>query len=289
MPAYKIEKHTKETLVTKLGEVLESWPLYRAFNYEGDSLHPDVSQSREPYHFGTLPTKIRLFCEGKDCQNVQLWGLDGSAEMRVPAQFGRRTYTCQNCGGYSVTYAFDWAITRDSGFFQKVGQAPPLAHIPPKELRRRLDDEDYGLYVKALDCRNFNYGLGAVAYMRRVVENKTNDLLDLILDTLRAEGTSTAEHVGEIEEIKKGIVYEKKLDIAQKLLPTRLVREGSNPIQNLHTLTSMGLHERSEDECINIFDQARVAFEYIFSQLEVERASAEEYVKTIRELNQKVK
>lgn len=287
MPTDKIEKHTRATLTTKLGEILESWPLYRVFNYEGESVHPDVSQSREPYHVGTLPTKIRLFCEGKDCRNVQLWGLYGSAEMRVPVQFERRSYTCKNCRDHSVTYAFDWAITRNSGSFQKVGQQPPLAHAPPKELRRRLDKEDYDLYGKALDCRNFNYGLGAVAYMRRVVENKTNDLLDLILDTLKAAGTSTAEHAREIEEIKKGIVYEKKLDIAQKLLPARLIREGTNPIQSLHTLTSTGLHEKSEDECVSIFDQARVAFEYVFSQLEVERASAEEYVKAIRELNQK--
>jgi hypothetical protein len=84
--------------------------------------------------------------------------------------------------------------------------------------------------VKALDYRNSNHGLAAVAYMRRIFENKTNDLLDLIAETLRAEG-APREILAEGEAVEKSVVYDDKLAVAEKVLPARLVREGSNPIK----------------------------------------------------------
>ena len=277
------------TLKEKLAEILESWPLYRRFQYTGEFLYSvdDYAPSGAD-HCAMLPDTIRLFCRAKDCQSSQLWELVDENKVFLLGRFEKRTYKCRNCKSNSVTYFFLWNETQGStgGVFIKVGQWPPLSHKPPKELERRLDEEDYDFYVKALDCRNFNYGLAAVAYMRRVVENRTNDLLDLIAETLKAEGAS-AEEIDKIQEVKKSTVYENKLDVAQKVLPARLIREGSNPIKNLYLVTSQAIHEESEEECIDIFDRARAAFEYVFSELEVERARAENYAKTIRALNEK--
>lgn len=292
MPDDSIEKYTTTTtLREKLAEVLESWPLYRRFQYAGEYLYsvdPDPGKRPGADHFAILPETIRQFCRTKDCQSSQLWELVGDRAVYLSAGFTKRAYMCRNCKSNSVTFFFVWQETQEStgGIFVKVGQWPPLSHEPPKELQRRLDKEDYKFYVKALDCRNFNYGLAAVAYMRRVVENRTNDLLDLIAETLKAEGAS-AEELDNIWAIKKSTVYENKLDVAQKVLPPRLIREGSNPIKNLYLLTSQAIHEKSEEECIDIFDRGRAAFEYVFSELEVERTRAESYTKTIRALNEK--
>ena len=61
--------------------------------------------------------------------------------------------------------------------------------------------EDSDLYKKALINSNFSYGIGALAYFRRVVENKVNDLLDLIADAAR-NAQFELEQVARIEEIK---------------------------------------------------------------------------------------
>jgi hypothetical protein len=202
--------------------------------------------------------------------------------------FGDSTYKCRNCTERSVTYIFFWNDAEKStgGTFFKIGQYPPLSYRPPKELARRLSKEDRSFYERALICRNFNYGLGAVAYMRRVVENRTNDLLDLIEAALKAEGV-TGQPLAEIEEIKKSKIYDKKLEVAQKLLPARLIKEGENPIKKVHALTSEAIHERPEQECIDIFDSSRVAFEYVLSELQGEVARAEEYAKGLRALKEK--
>lgn len=286
MSTKPIEKHTADTLTKKLTEILETWPLYREFDYTGVSPHSRYVGGSTFY--GLLPKSIRLYCDHDDCKNPQLWELTDSESVSLSLGYEKRTYRCRNCKACSVTYFFVWVASQDGtvGRFYKVGQDPPLSHKLPKELERRLDKEDRSFYVKALDCRNFNYGLGAVAYMRRVVENRTNDLLDLIAAALKAEGV-TGEPLAEIEEIKKSKVYDKKLEVAQKLLPARLIKEGENPIKKVHALTSEAIHEKLEQESIEIFDGSRVAFEYVFSELEDERARAEEYAKALTALKGK--
>jgi hypothetical protein len=289
MAADSSGKYTAATLRVKLAEVLESWPLYRRFAYHGESLHFVNEQAVGRPHFGLLPESIRLYCSHGDCGNFQLWEC-GRHEVYFGAErFKQRTYTCRNCKRREITYIFHWDEDNGStgGLFIKVGQYPPLRHTPPKELERRLDKEDYDFYVKALDCRNFSYGLAAVAYMRRVVENQTNDMPDLIAETLKAQG-ALPEILAKIEKVKTSIVYEDKLEVAQTVLRSRLVRNGVNPIKYLHGLTSAALHEESEEECIDVFDHARAAFEYVFSELEVERLRADQYSETIRKLNKKV-
>lgn len=92
--------------------------------------------------------------------------------------------------------------------------------------------------------------------MRRVVENRTNDLLDLIAEALKGEGAPD-ELIAEINEIKKSNVFEKKLEVAQNVHPMRLIREGSNPVKSLYSLASQAIHGKSEEECIDISGRSR--------------------------------
>ena len=140
--------------------------------------------------------------------------------------------------------------------------------------------------MKALDCRNFGYGLAALAYLRRVVENRINDLLDLIGQAAKEQALSE-EELQEIEKAKGKVRFEEKLDLAEKLIPSRLKPDGLNPIGNLYKLASGGIHQESEDKCIDIFDPARLAFEYLFSQLEHEKLAADAYVESLKALEAK--
>jgi hypothetical protein len=60
-----------------------------------------------------------------------------------------------------------------------------------------------------------------------------------------------------------------------------------NPIDKLHELASEGLHSRSEDECIDIFDKCKVVFEYVFGNLRVQIDEARDFVKGLGGLTPK--
>lgn len=139
----------------------------------------------------------------------------------------------------------------------KVGQWPPLEERVPDTLKKVLDKEDLSFYKNALRMRNYNLGTAAVAYLRRVVENKINDVLDVLAEAAQ-EHSFAAEELKKIKEAKRSFRFDDKIDYAANLLPPHLRPEGkANPIDVLHDLTSDGLHSKSEEECIDVFDKVR--------------------------------
>ncbi len=152
---------------------------------------------------------------------------------------------------------------------------------PPAEIAKNLDKDDSDLYRKALTSRNFGYGIGALAYLRRIVENKMNDLLDLIEEAVRQDG-GVPEELNKLEEVKKSWRFDDKITYAAKALPAHLRRDGINPLDFLHDLASEGLHHENEDNCVEIFDRCKNAFEYVFRQLRVEIDDAKAYIATLK-------
>ena len=116
-------------------------------------------------------------------------------------------------------------------------------------------------------CRSQGYGLGAVAYVRRVVEEKTNELIE-VLAQLGASRGLTAEEVEHIRAAqKRKTSYEEKIHIAAEAIPESLKPDGLNPFSTLYQLLSEGVHEKTEDECIQISDDTRDVFEHVFIAL----------------------
>ena len=167
-------------LVRKLREILQEWPLYRVFRY-GGSDHAFV------------PEEISLFCDNQKCGKQQQW----SAKILTGPQrsgWNAKEYTCNNCRTNITRYYFFWQAYQDgtSRFF-KVGQHPPLQKEPQQRLAKKLGKVDLDLYRKALTSRNDAYGLGALAYLRRVVENRMNDLLDLLHEAAKQDDNADAK------------------------------------------------------------------------------------------------
>jgi hypothetical protein len=57
----------------------------------------------------------------------------------------------------------------------------------------------------------------------------------------------------------------------------------------MHDLTSDGLHSKSEEECIDIFDRVRKVFEYVFGNLNVQIDEARAFVKSLEGLQPRPK
>ena len=170
------------------------------------------------------------------------------------------------------------------GSFLKVGQYPPLEINPRPDLETRLGPANTALYKRALICRSQNFGLAALAYLRRVVENQMNSLLDLVVSAATA-ASFHPEELAKVEGIKKTGRFEAKAEFAAKILPPYLRPGGHNPLGVLTSLPSEGLHGKSEAECIDIFDRVQLVFEYLFRSLNASSEEATEYVKRLTELS----
>ncbi len=257
---------TEELLQIKLQIVLQTWPLYRTLDYTG-------AQKTK-----AVPEHISLFCD--NCVKETFWEAYIYAGEDNRCGFSQKEYKCRNCANRRVSYYFCWARQSDNRtLFFKVGQYPELEEQVSKTLEKALSPEDLKLYKNALKLRNFNLGIAAVAYMRRVVENRMNDMLEVLLEAARVHN-APAELLARHQEVMKEKRFAVKVDYAGDLLPANLRPAGKpNPMTILHELTSDGLHSKTDEECVDIFDACRQTFEYVFGKMRVETEDAKNFVK----------
>jgi hypothetical protein len=253
---------TEPSAVTER-ELLEKWGLYRVLHLNRD---------------WDTPEKISRDCS--ICSKETTWKLVNSNKPTSLKVYALE-YSCVDCekeraiffiyilpGWERVTSSeiprgttYRLAYTKN----RLIGAYPaPSARIA-KNLEKRLGD-DAVLYKKGLNCRNEGFGIGAVAYIRRVVENKTNELIDVVADLAERDGLA-GEMVEELRSAKEQKTYDKKLEVAAPLVPESLRPGEVNPLGQLHDLLSMGLHGKTEDECLQIADDLREIFEYVFERL----------------------
>jgi len=58
-------------------------------------------------------------------------------------------------------------------------------------------------------------------------------------------------------------------------------------MQVLHELTSEGLHAKTDEECVEIFDACRTSFEFVFGRLRIEAEDAKEFVQGMGKLTER--
>ena len=260
---------TDEALLRKLQTVLRTWPLYRVLQYTGAD------------NVSVIPSHISLHCS--NCEKETFWETSTYNENHRRG-FLEKEFKCRNCGRRVVTYYFYWKKEQRHTEFFKVGQYPELEEVVTQELQAALTPEDLKLYKNALRLRNFNLGIAAVAYMRRVVENHMNDMLEILHEAARAHNLP-AELLARHEEMKKEKRFAAKIDYAGDLLPKNIRPDGQpNPMAILHELASEGLHAKSDAECVDIFDECRQTFEYVFGKMRIETEQANAFVKGMAKL-----
>jgi hypothetical protein len=270
---------SSRVLGEKLADILVKWPLYRVFNYTGAACHGTETRAYKAERYGSLPKQIRMFCGHRKCGYETLWELSSNKVFFEDAFTNQKKYVCRNCGDNAATYCFIWQEQKAGNLFVKVGQYPELEERVPEILENALDGNDLKLYKQALRMRNFNLGIAAVAYMRRIIENRMNDMLEILHESAIAHN-APAELLARHEAMKREKRFSEKIDYAGELLPSGLRPPGKpNPMAILHELASEGLHAKSDEECVDIFDLCRRTFEYVFGKLRIETEDAKNFVK----------
>jgi hypothetical protein len=227
------------------------------------------------------PPSIMRMCPDKDCKTITTWANVKSLRLRMDGtipEIDVKTvaYECVNCQRNSLGVIYElleWKIDGQGPSYshyavRKVGQTPAPSVTVPHELEARLGDS-CGYYKNAIICYQAGFGIAAMAYLRRVVDDHTDTLIDVMAELMRTFPSPESE-VQALLATKKEGQYKNKLEVASALIPEALKPGGVNPLGQIYKHTSIGLHNKSDGECIQIFDDLRDDFEYVFRNLHLQ-------------------
>ena len=149
-------------------------------------------------------------------------------------------------------------------YMEKIGQYPDWNIEMDKELEKMLG-EHTKYYKRGLICESQSYGIGAYAYFRRITEDVIDELLESILDLV--EEDEKEQYIGRLEDVKKEKIAEKKINLVKDLLPKSLQVDGMNPLKELYEVLSQGIHNETDEECMEKAEAIRGILVFLVNQV----------------------
>jgi hypothetical protein len=161
---------------------------------------------------------------------------------------------------------------------RKIGQYPSLADLNSDKIKkyRKILGDKYKEFSKAVGLVSHGVGIGSFVYLRRIFE----DLVE------EAHQKATEKDAWDEEKYKKARM-EEKIGLLKENLPNFLVEH-----KTIYSILSKGIHELSEDECLEYFYVVKSGIEFILDEKleKINRdAKLKEVEKSLSEINSKHK
>lgn len=152
-------------------------------------------------------------------------------------------------------------------FIEKLGGPSRKIILNPK-VEKYLDRTSKSWYYKAKKSIDENFGIGSFAYYRRIIEK---ELINIVRDISNLN--SACDNMKDIiakykDSEKQHLIYS---EIFQ-YLPKSLQVLGDNPLKALYQQTSEGLHNLSEEECMQRSKSIETVFEFVIIKLNEEKS-----------------
>jgi hypothetical protein len=215
--------------------------------------------------------ELELYCASDSCRSLRYCNCSGKITLTTippsPTEVYLR-YRCRSCNGETKIYSLRvLAAGRPAGEAWKIGEWPRFA---PRMSRRlvRLIEPDRELYLQGRLAESLGMGIGAFGYYRRVIENQKNRLLDQIIK-VASSSNAPPDTIGRLENAKNESQFGKAVEAVKDLLPSQLLIKTHNPLVLLHTALSKGLHDRSDEECLELAVHIRVILGELADRLDV--------------------
>jgi hypothetical protein len=244
-------------------DFLENTPPGSEHQIQGLAIKPEpspISQAGSPVRRFSVPPIIwsqptlKLYCASPDCDDDLNFRPQGGP---IPAdgkdwQVFFLWYKCKNCDHSTKVFALRARRNDPSsldGFAAKLGEWPPFGPRVPSKLFTLLR-EDRDLFIKGRRAESQGLGIGSYAYYRRVVENQKNNLIDQIIK-VSTRTNARPEILTTLEAARTETQFSKALASIKDTIPSVLLIDGHSPLQLLHQATSKGVHELSDQECLD--------------------------------------
>jgi hypothetical protein len=239
-------------------ESLASWREFLESNPPGKTSRiSKFTKRRSSSVVANLPT-ISLHCDNVACAGERWFSPQADVYVGTEAKNAFVEYRCRNCGQTSKVFAITLVADEEgaTGSAVKHGEIPPFG--PPLSARvQRLVQQDRELFLKGRRCEIQGLGVGAFAYYRRVVEDNKNRFIDEIKRVADRLGSGD-ELNAQLETARAEIQFTKAVSSIKAAIPSSLLINGSNPLTLLHNALSRGVHELSDEECLEIAASIRI-------------------------------
>ena len=200
---------------------------------------------------------------------------------KLTSRFYAFLFQCHTCA--SSEYAFLIEVDIEKSELQKIGQSSSWYSIYDDKIINKFLKKDATFFKNALKCQSHGYGIGAFSYYRRVLENSIEKILKSIRSVLESEGS--LEGVKKINEALEKSSMEDKIDIAKDEIPISLTPGGKNPLKIIYHCLSIGIHNLSEDECLDNSEHIRVALSYLIKTLSQRNEEQKTYTEALNNLD----
>lgn len=174
-------------------------------------------------------------------------------------------FTCVTCKKEHHEYLVEKIVSDETIIIQKYGQLP-RKHLGRDNTLQKFFSDDSDNYEKAVVCLSHGYGIAAFAYLRRIVENNTLKLIDLVLEDVNSS-ESDPKIVESLTELRKESPMSDKIKIANEALPEYLKPDGLNPFGRLYQVLSEDVHSLSDEECLRRANIVKECLKYLISEL----------------------
>lgn len=173
--------------------------------------------------------------------------------------FNRISHSCTRNSNHKY-YAYYY---KANNIFLKIGQFPSSAdfQIPQVEhYRKILGEERYTELTKGIGLAAHDVGIGSFVYLRRVFENLIEE----------AHINAKIEKKDFDDEKYTQSRMDEKIKIVKEFLPEFLVEN-----RKLYAILSKGIHELTEDECMQYFDTVKIGIEQILDEKIIQKQKTE--------------
>jgi uncharacterized protein YutE (UPF0331/DUF86 family) len=258
---------------------LEEYPLYRKFKLD----YPNKADE--------LPkVPIHMYCN--ICKSEQTFNMIseyhdrfGYTNAHIVNETIEIIYLCSACVKFKRYFLIKFLYDPELAI-QKVGQEPGWDIVIDNNLSKILGKFE-GDFKKGLICESQGYGIGAYAYYRRVVEDIIDELLDSIGDLI--EESEKEKYKEALVKTKKTIVAQEKIDLVKHLLPASLRPSKMNPLDILHEQLSEGLHEKSDEDCLEIANNLKNILIFLLEQIMRDKEAKKIFTESMRKALEKKK
>jgi hypothetical protein len=251
-----------------LKQFLEETPLLEPASIS--DLYTDDSDNYNARFTLNVPT-LKLYCAEETCLGYRFFS--GQFRHHSYVRDGKTyedfvVYQCNDCRKGKKTYSVAFQLRKDlAGDAVKIGEYPEIYTDVLRKLRRMLGN-DYQFFVKGLKCEKQGFGIAAFAYYRRVVKVKKDQLIEEIGKVSKQVGMGQ-EAQAIIEKARSLSSFSASVDLIKDGIPQSLLVQGHNPLKTIHKALSDGLHEQSDQTCLELAHAIRLVLADLAERIEL--------------------
>jgi hypothetical protein len=192
-------------------------------------------------------------------------------------------YICKSCDETRKIYAVRFRFPAQGKLLAyKFGEHPDYGPpLPAKVLKLVQSDAD--LFKKGWKAEKLGFGVCAFTYYRRIVENHRNELFDKIIEIAEDERLA-ADKIDALRHARDHSQFSRSIDEIKEAIPESLKMFTHNPLLLLHDAFSKGVHELSDEQCLQRAHAVRTILIALADRFALIRAENEELKQAISSL-----